>query len=154
MQIGFSLLQGMTDPNHLATVALLASVRTQDWMIFAATTNVLAILDLGVPVTLGTWYGVQLDLDAVAATVHSRITDAATGATLLDSVTSLLPFGPWNPAVDGVFDIEGFFAGEVTAKTTPNLAVVDNIDARIPEPATMLLLGSALAVGAVVRRRK
>ena len=86
--------------------------------------------------------------------VHSRITDAATGATLLNSVTSLLPFGPWNPAVDGVFDIEGFFAGEVTAKTTPNLAVVDNIDARIPEPATMLLLGSALAVGAVVRRRK
>jgi PEP-CTERM motif len=47
--------------------------------------------------------------------------------------------------------------GEITAKIAPGLAAVDNIDLRnasVPEPATMLLLASALAVGAAVRRRK
>ena len=111
-------------------------------------------IDLGAPATIGKWYDVQLDLDAVAANVHSRVTDIATGLMVLDNVTSLLPYGDWNPSVDGIFNTEGYFSGEVTAKTTSGLAVLDNIDAPIPEPTTMVLLGSALAVGAVVRRRK
>ena len=54
---------------------------------------------------------------------------------MLDTVTSLLPYGNWNPLVDGIFNAEGYFSGETTAKTTPKLAVVDNIDTPIPEPA-------------------
>jgi hypothetical protein len=152
IQIGFSQLQGTTDPSHTPTVALLAGARTQTWQLLAATQNVVADLDLGVPAVLGKWYGVQLDLDAISASVHTRIVDGSTGSTLLDSVTSLLPFGPWDPAIDGQFDIEGFFGGEITAETTPGLAVVDNIDVSIPEPATMLLPLSALAIGAALRR--
>jgi len=48
--------------------------------------------------------------------------------------------------------VEGFFGGEITAETTPGLAVVDNIDVSIPELATMLLPLSALAIGAALPR--
>jgi hypothetical protein len=154
MQIGFSELQGTTDLSHTPTVALLASARTRGWVLFAATENVVAAIDLGVPATLGTWYGLQLDLNAATGSVRSRITDVAAGAILLDSTTSLLPFGPWDPATDGKFDVEGFFGGEVTARTTPAVAEVDNIDTPIPEPATMLLLASALTACVAARRWK
>jgi hypothetical protein len=136
------------------TVGLYPGARSQDWRLFVGTANAVADLDLGLPVTLGKWYGVQLDLDANAATTRSRITDLVTGATLLDTVTSLSALGQWDPAIDGRFDIESFWDGEGSAKTTPSLWVVDNIDAPIPEPGTMLLLGSALIIGAVVRRRQ
>ena len=67
-------------------------------------------------------------------------------------MTSLSAFGAWDPAIDGVFNIESFWDGELSAKTTAGLWVIDNIDVPVPEPATMLLLLSALAVGAAVRR--
>src|SRR6185437_4627293 len=126
----------------------------QTWQLLAVTQNVVADIDLGVPAMLGKWYGVQLGLDAISASVHTRIVDPSSGSALLDSVTSLLPFGPWSPAIDGKFDIEGLFGGEVTAKATPGLAAVDNIDTPIPEPATMLLLVSALAACVAARRWK
>lgn len=118
----------------------------------AYTANVVADFDLGVPVTLGMWYGLEVDLNAIAATVHSRITNVATGSTLADLVSSLP--ASWNPAVDGRFDVENFVGGELTALTTSGLAVVDNIDTPIPEPATMLLQASALAACVAARRWK
>jgi hypothetical protein len=138
-----------------AEVQLYPGARSQDWRLFVGTPNAVADLDLGLPVTLGKWYGVQLDLDSNAATARSRITDIATGATLLDTVTSLSALGPgtWNPAVDGIFDIEAFVDIELSAKTTPGLWMLDNIDARVPEPTTLLLLMPALIGAAACRRR-
>jgi hypothetical protein len=153
VQMGF--LQSGSPPFHLfSQIGIYPGAKSQDWRLIAATANVVTDFDLGVPVTLGTWYGVQLDLDANTGTVRSRITDIATGATLLDTVTLLSALGPWDPAVDGRFDIEGFYDGELSAKTTAGLWVIDNIDAPVPEPGSIFMLGSALAAGAVARRRK
>jgi hypothetical protein len=41
-----------------------------------------------------------------------------------------------------------------SARTTHSLWMIDNIDARVPEPRTILLLGTALVAGAVTRWRK
>ena len=136
MQVGFGQLQGTTDLAHVPTIAVLASSETGTWQILAATTNVLADIDLGLPVTLGQWYGIDVDLDALTGTLHDRITDAATGAVLNDTTVSLLDFGAWNPAVDGMFDVADFIEGEVSLnhgdvpKTPPGLAVIDNIAVR------------------------
>ena len=154
MQVGFGQLQGTLDPAKVPTVGLFVGAESQSWRLIAATANTFGDPDLGVPVTLGTWYGLQLDLDVLAGTLHSRTTDVATGSTLLDTVTSLLQFGAWDPAVDGQFNIESFLDGELSATTTPGLAVVDNINVPIPEPATLVLLASALAAGVAVRRRR
>lgn len=154
MQVGFSQLQGTLDPAKVPTVGLFVGAVSQSWRLFTGTANTFGEPDLGVPVVLGTWYGLQLDLDALAGTLHSRITDVATGSTLLDTVTSLSQFGAWDPAVDGQFNIESFLGGELSATTTSGLAVVDNINVPIPEPAAVMLLASALAFGAAVRRRR
>jgi hypothetical protein len=60
------------------------------------------------------------------------ITDVATGSVLADKVASFADFGPWDPTVDGMLDLESFFDGEHSAKATPNLAAIDNID--VPNP--------------------
>jgi hypothetical protein len=129
IQVGF-MHTDPANPFHLwPQLGLFPGATSQTWRLIAITANVVADIDLGVPVTLGRWYGLQLDLDAETATVHSRIADVATGSTLADTVTSLLPFGAWDPAIDGMFDIESFFDGELSAKTTSGLAVIDNVDA-------------------------
>lgn len=151
MGVGFSKSQGTTDLTFAPNVAVYASARTHGWRLFSATSGFEADFDLGVPVDLGTWYGVQVDLNANAGTVHSRITDTATGSVLDDRVTMLSAL--WDPARDGVFDLESLFGVELTAISRSGLATIDNIDTPIPEPATIVLLASALALGALVRRR-
>jgi hypothetical protein len=143
------------DPVFGPFVGIYASARTQNWRLLVYAHNVKAEFDLGVPITLGTWYGTQLDLDAAGGTVHSRITDPASGATLADVVT-VLP-ASWDPAVDGVFDVAGFFASELTAVKQSGLATIDNIrisTTPIPEPGALMLLASALlSFGFVARYR-
>ena len=158
MAVGINQLQGTTDPAFIPSIQIYASAITHSWRLFAATTDVSADLDLGVPVTLGTWYGVQVDLNALTGSVHSSIIDAATGVSLADVTTALTSFGSWIPSVDGAFDIEGFFDGELTATTTSNLAIVTNIDqvnTPLPEPASLGLLALAMTLtGAAVRRAR
>jgi hypothetical protein len=155
MQVGFAKLIGTSDLAIVPSVALLASSRTHNWRLFVYTENVQADYDLGLPITLGRWYGTQIDLDPSTGAVHSRITDAASGLTLVDSIT-LLP-SSWDPAVDGRLDLAAYFGGDGTALTTSGLATIDNISVRnnpIPEPPSGALLGSLLVVGAVVCRRR
>jgi hypothetical protein len=132
MQVGFTQLQqGKTNLVEAPNVGIVASSETQSWKLFALTANVLAVIDLGVPVQLGKWYGVEFDMHATGS-AHARITDVATHSVLADKVASFADFGPWDPTTDGVFNVESFFDGEGSAKTTPNLAVIDNID--VPNP--------------------
>ncbi len=157
MAIGINRLIGSTDPAFIPSVQLYASSLTESWRIFIVTDNAIADVELGVPVALGTWYRAEVTLDALAGTLHSRITDIALGMVLLDQVDSIDALdlldgfdegGSWDPLVDGIFDIEGFFDGELSpSATTAALAVVDNIDLSstpIPEPFSALLLGQGL----------
>ena len=148
--VGPALMQSAPPPFHLfPTVQLYPGARSQDWRLFVGTANVVTDLDLGLPVTLGKWYGVQLDVDAVAATARSHITDLATGATLLDTVTSLSAFGAWDPAIDGVFNIESFWDGELSAKTTAGL-LSRAVSSSIPlshNPVAGVLLLSGVGAG-------
>ena len=57
MQVGFGQLQGTTDLSHAPAFAVYASSETKTWQLFAGTQHVLAVIDLGLPVTLGQWYG-------------------------------------------------------------------------------------------------
>ena len=70
-----------------------SDIRRRLWQLFAATTNVLAVIDLGLSVTLARWYGVDVDLDALTGNLHARITDATTGSMLDDTTVSLGEFG-------------------------------------------------------------
>ena len=143
------------DPYFGPFVGIYASAREQNWRLLVYTANVKAEFDLGVPITLGTWYGTQADLDVATGTVHSRITDAATGATLGDVVT-VLP-ASWDPAMDGVFDMAGYFGSELTSVKQAGLATIDNIRVSytpVPETGALMLLASALlSFGFVARRR-
>jgi hypothetical protein len=152
MLSGFGTSQ---DPVFGPLVGIYASARTQNWRLLVYTPNVKLEFDLGVPIALGTWYGTQVDLDAATGTVHSRITDAASGATLGDVVT-VLP-ASWDPAVDGVFDLAGYFAAELTAVQQSGLATIDNIRISytpVSEPGALMLPASALlSFGFVAVRR-
>ena len=134
MQVGFVQAQGTTDLSHAPTVAMLTSAETQSWHIIALTNDVVVNIDLGVPTTIGTWYGVDFSLDAAAGVMHGRVTDVAAGTVLADASVSLSDFGPWDPAADGVFDQAAFIDGEITATQTPNLAVIDNLAVRTGSP--------------------
>jgi len=136
-------------------IGLVASSRTQNWRMISYTANVKKDYDLGVPITLGTWYGTQFDLDVATGTTRSRITDIASGSVLADVVT-VLP-ASWDPAVDGVFDIPGYFGFELTAVKQSSLATIDNIrisTTPVPEPGALMLLASALLSFGIVARRR
>ena len=60
--------------------------------------------------------------------MRSLITDRASGDVLVDKTEDLTQFGDWDPTIDGNFDLEALFGGEITAKLRPNIFVVDNID--------------------------
>lgn len=138
MQVGFVYLDGSTtDPAHAPAAGILASSQTHTWHLFSGTQNIIADIDLGLQVETGKWYGVAIDFDATAATVHGVITDATTGTTLADKMVFLTDpqYGTYDPSVDGVFNNEAYNDGEVGLGHTtdptldqPGLAVIDNID--------------------------
>lgn len=147
MQMGFAELG---DFALTPQVGIYASSLTESWRLYHAT-NGFDDLELGVPVALGTWYNVLLELDATTGITHSVITDILTGTTLVDRSDQL---SDW---IGSNFDTIALFDGELSsANTIANLAVIDNVNVRstVAEPATGLLALAAVGIwGAVARRR-
>jgi hypothetical protein len=129
VQVGFSKTMNDGSPLHLwPQMGIYAGSVTKEWKVFVWTENTFTDHKLGLPVVLGKWYGIEFDVDAVHATMRSLITDRASGDVLVNVTEDLTQFGAWNPIEDGSFDLESLFGGEITAKQTPNIAVIDNID--------------------------
>lgn len=132
-----------------------AASQTGGWRLFlledAGATNV--DLDLGVPASVGIWYRVSFDLDALTGAYRVQIGDIAAGTSLLDLSGS---FAGWTSS-NGQYDAVAFFSGHDVnnaAVTVANLASVDNINVvAVPEPAPAVLLAAGLAVVALWRRR-
>lgn len=122
-----------------------ASSFTQGWRLFLIGESGTGVdLDLGVPVMLGRWYRLALDLDTLTGSYRARIGDAATAAMLADA-SGIFP--GWVPGVDGLYDAVAFIEGEGSLDSTiSNLAFVDNINVTATPAGPMLpLLGLGLA---------
>ncbi len=125
MEVGVGQFLEGIDPAFIPQTAIYASSLTQGWRLYVVgTAKAFANIDLKLPVQIGTWYRVQVDLDAVGGVIRSRIWDVASGAPLLDRADVI---EGWTPD-DGLYDIANFFDGELTPEATvSNLAVIDNI---------------------------
>ena len=155
--VGINGLQGTTDPAFIPSIQVYASTLTQAWRFYGSTANTFADVPLAVAAPVGQWFTVELDVDIFGATARSRVTDTLTSALLVDQIFPLALFGAWDPLVDGAFNIEGFFDGELTGTTTAGMAVVDNIDQTVnpvPEPGTVALFSIGLLGLGVLRSRR
>lgn len=126
-----------------------ASSLTQTWRLFLIGEIALsADIDLGLAASVGTWYRVSLEADALTGTFHTQISDIASGAPLLND-TRTIP--GWTPT-EASWDSIAFFGGDLTG-TTANQAVVDNVNisSSVPEPSSLPLLIAGLATAAAGR---
>lgn len=153
MQLTFAQQQS----NYYSTpqAGVYASSQTQGWRLFLidSTLTAFADQDLGLPVSLGVWYRVQFELDAVTGEWRVVIGDIASGSTLLDQTGT---FAGWT-AGSGLFDSVSFFDGDPNGDVA-NLAYVDNVNVTantVPEPGSLslVLLGGAFACWARRSRR-
>ena len=129
VQVGFAKTMTDGSPLHLwPQMGIYAGAVSKEWKVFDWTANTYSDHTLGLPVVLGKWYGIEFDVDAGHATMRSLITDRASGDVLVDKTDDLTQFGNWDPVTDGSFDLEALFGGEITAKLTPNIIAMDNID--------------------------
>lgn len=132
-----------------------ASALTQGWRLFLIGEQGLsADIDLGLAATVGTWYRVSLDADALTGAFHAQIFDVLSGGLLLDDTHTL---AGWTPG-EAHWDSIAFFGGDLSGSPA-NLAVVDNVNisssGSAPEPASIVLAAAALlALGSFRRRRR
>ena len=130
MQMGFSHFSEDINPLFWSQVGIYASSLEQGWRVFVAVPNAFSDIDLGLAVTLGVWYRLQLEIEAATGVIRSRIWDTATGMLLVDDSQVI---DGWT-AEDGAFDVLTFFDGELSEQATiPNIAFVDHICA-MPTP--------------------
>lgn len=100
---------------------------------------------LGLSISPGVWYHVQVDADALTGSMRHRIWDSASNALLLDTTVVAASWGP----NDSVFDVVTINQGELSS-TSSSDAWIDNVSITVPEPAAVILL--ALGGLAMVRR--
>jgi len=135
-QVGWVFLDGKTDPGDAPDAGLAVSGQTHTWHLFSLSQNIVADLDLGVPVEEGKWYHGAAEFDATKGTVHGVVTDITSGAILADKMLFLNDpkYGNYDPNVDGKWNAEAFIEGEHSLLQStdptlkPSLAVIDNID--------------------------
>ncbi len=163
MQLTFAQA-GVANFSTTPQAGVYASSLTQGWRLFLIGANggPYDDFDLGVAAAAGTWYTVQLDIDAVTGSFHSLIIDTATGAVLGEHTRI---YGSWLPQY-AAFDSIAFFGGETLARTppetgsttTPSVAQVDNVNILaspiVPEPATCALVAVGLAGLGIARGRR
>jgi hypothetical protein len=124
MDVGVGQFIPGTDLCCTPTFGIYASSFTQGWRLYVVgAVGAFADIDLGLPVELGRWYTLALDVDAVGGAARSRIFDAAGGGILVDQ-NDVIP--GWTPA-DGAYDVTYCIDGESGSNNTvSNLAVADN----------------------------
>jgi hypothetical protein len=150
--LGFNTFWDGNDPAFWYSGQVYASTLTKTWRLFAAGPTASDDIELGLPVDVGFWQRVQLNIDAVTGEFHTRIWDMATGDLRLDRVDMI---AGWTSA-DGFYDVVGIFDGELTPEATiPGLANVDNVAVKVvPEPAMVtFVVGGVLGIAAWRRRK-
>jgi hypothetical protein len=148
VQIGFAKTMTDGSPLHLwPQMGIYAGAISKEWKVFDWTANTYTDHTLGLPVVLGKWYGIEFDVDAPDATMRSLITDRASGDVLVDRTEDLTQFGNWDPTIDGSFDLEALFGGELTAKLQPNIFAMDNIDVPVGSRPSSFDNHGHLAIG-------
>jgi PEP-CTERM motif len=152
MQLTFAQLG--TNLYTAPQVGIYASTFTETWRLFLIPSdgNNGADIDLGLAVTRGLWYRVQLDFDSIDGGWHAQIADAGSGVSLVNQTGT---FSNWTPSA-GLFDGVAFIEGEGSPDTTiGNLALVDNINVTAtPEPATTGLFLAGILFGELTRRNR
>jgi len=125
---GPAKLVDQADFGGVPQAVIYADQFSQGWHLYLIGTNGSSgFPDLGVPVDLGRWYRVVLDLDAELGVVSTRITDPATGECLVDRVDVI---EGWTPA-DGQFDLISIFESDIAAQSESNLCVIDNVSVQL-----------------------
>lgn len=126
-----------------------AASQSQDWRLFLLDAGYLDLPLL--PVTLGQWVRLRLDVQQSTGAWRAIIDDIASGVRLVDQ-TGLFP--SWGPG-SGQWDAVAFIEGEGSPSTVSNLAWVDNINVTtrpVPAPPAIILLGAGAAALAALRR--
>jgi len=153
MQLTFGQV-GVANFDYTPQAGIYASSLTRGWRLFLISSNggPSADIDLSAVAGLGTWYHLDLTLDATTGAFHSRITDIATSSLLSDEINTI---AGWDQS-DAQFDSFAFFGGDLSDDTVGDVGVVDNINVAtrpVPEPAGAVLLALGL-LGFVVGRRR
>lgn len=140
----------LVDNLYIAPQAgIYAASQSQDWRLFLIDSGYLDLPLL--PVTLGQWVRLRLDVQQTTGAWRATIDDIASGVRLVDQ-NGLFP--SWGPG-SGQWDAVAFIEGEGSPSTVSNLAWVDNVNVTtrpVPAPAPLILLGSGAAALAALRR--
>lgn len=146
IEVGFSNTAVGGDFSYIQQLGIYASSFDQTWWLWMETPNKVANLALGVSVTIGTWYRVELTIFADTGAIRSRIVDILSGTVLVDRTQTLADdialqsYGPWDPAIDGNYTDVSFFDSELSPDATRgNVTLIDNVTCSLsPAPAEVV----------------
>ena len=149
VQLGLSQILPGSDVCCFPTpqVGIYASTQTEGWRLYSIdSAGNASDIDLGATAVAGTWYRVDLDVDALTGAVASRVFDIASGVLVVDRIDVI----PGWTATD--FDAIAFFDGELSGAA--GLGSLDNVSySAVPEPGTLVCLSLGLVAASFAWRR-